>query len=96
MSMEMTPQLLKELQSLQELYKSNFDLVASKVEALAQQQEASVVRLDEANEELLALHELLKEIIAEKDVQVQRLMKVTAALTVVTEQISERFSQQNA
>ena len=90
--MELSEQLLKELQKLQELYKTGYDLVSQKVDNQANLLADVTSRMEESLERLEGTLELLEEVIAEKDVQIQRLLKSVAALTVVTDQLTERFS----
>ena len=85
-------QLLRELQTLEHLYKTNFDLVSQKVDNQAELISKVVLESREALEEIKATNELLKDVIAEKDVQIQRLIKATAALTVIGTQLVERFN----
>src|SRR6266571_316193 len=90
--MELTEQILKEQQRLQELYKTGFDLVSQKVDNQAALLADVIKRMEEGLERLEGTLELLEEVISEKDVQIQRLLKSVAALTVVTDQLTERFS----
>src|SRR2546430_6700616 len=90
--MELSEQLLKELQKLQELYKTGYDLVSQKVDNQATLLSDVTNRMEESLERLEGTLELLEEVISEKDVQIQRLLKSVAALTVVTDQLTERFS----
>src|SRR2546429_2220179 len=90
--MELSEQLLKGLQKLQELYKTGYDLVSQKVDNQANLLADVTSRMEESLERLEGTLELLEEVIAVKDVQIQRLLKSVAALTVVTDQLTERFS----
>src|SRR5271157_2168489 len=90
--MEMTEGLLKELQTLQVMYKSNFDLVGQKVDSLAEKNHEMLMKLQEEYQETRNLNELLKQVLAEKDAQIQKLIKGTSALIQVTDQLTTRFS----
>lgn len=90
----MDEQLLKELQNLQIAYKNGFDLVHQRLVNQAELLAAAEERAQKTAEQNLALKELLEEEAAERDVQIQKLIKAVAALTVVTEQITARFSVQ--
>src|SRR5436190_19259588 len=91
-NMEQAEQFLKELQALEHLYKTNFDLVSQKVDNQAQQIENVTADVKQMLADLQATNNLLKDVISEKDVQIQKLIKATAALTVIATQLTERFN----
>ena len=94
MEQQIDQETLKAMERLQQVYKTSFEIVSQKVDNQSDTLNQAVNALRETTNEQKELNDLLKEVIAEKDVQVQRLMKATAALTVVTDQITERFRQQ--
>jgi uncharacterized protein involved in exopolysaccharide biosynthesis len=90
--MELTAELVKEFQLLANSYKTGFDLTRQEVTQLVTQVQGLVGEVRELREELKGLAGLQKDVIAENDVQVQRLIKATAALTVIATQLVERFN----
>lgn len=90
----MDEQLLKELMNLQAAYKNGFDLVHQRLVNQSELLAEAEKRAQQTTEHNLALKELLEEEAAERDAQVQKLIKITAALTVIAEQITQRFSVQ--
>lgn len=90
----MDEQLLKELQNLQTAYKTGFDLVHQKVQNQADLLGDAVKQLQEQTKLTVELKDLLEAMIDEKDVQISKLMKISAALTVIAEQLTARFNVQ--